>query len=426
MADRPQEAPPGSASRPLLTLAMIVRDGGQNLAPLLAGAGPWVDEIVIGDTGSRDGSTAVAMDAGARVLPLTWREDFARARNEVLDQCRGQWVLCLDADEQICAADWRGIREWAGALTASDCKQAGVFVTRNYLTDRYSRRGWTAVPANDPHALASGPAAAGYVATTKVRLFPNLPDVRFHGRIHETVEASLWEAGIPIVDVPWPVHHFGYLTRSEEKGRRYLHLAHLKTTEQPHNAQAWSELADCAVAAGDLSQALFAIDRSLVLDPSDPGRRLTAGWLLLETGDLVRADAQLAAVAGYPDVDDTIRAETAHLRAQVALREDRPEAAAALLAKALHYQPDNGNFLNTLGSLNLALGRAEAALRALLRARDLLPGQAAPCRNLALLYTAAGHHELAAAALAEADRRAGTGTPHPATSHENAPEPVCG
>ncbi len=398
---------PPAAARPtiLLTLAMIVRDGGQNLASLLAGAAPWVDEIVIGDTGSRDDSVAVARRHHAVVHEFAWHDDFSAARNQVLDHCHGAWILTLDADELLCSADWQALRAWVQAMDLEPQPQAGSIMTRNYLADRYSKRGWTPVPAVDPHALPDGPPAEGFVTTTKVRLFPNLAHVRFRGQIHETVELSLREAHVPIVALPWPVHHFGYLESRQQKNRHYLHLAHLKTTEQPHNAQAWAELADCANTQGDLRQALVAIERSLVLDPTDVGCRLTAGMLLFKAGDFVKAETHLATVSGSPDVETHLLAEAVHLRAQIAIKCERPQTAAPLLAVALRLFPDNGHYQNTLGTLHLLLGRGDDAYQALERSSTLLPHQAEPCLNLALLLEAADKPHLAAAQYAEALRR---------------------
>ncbi len=384
---------------------MIVRDGGQNLAPLLAGAAPWVDEIIVGDTGSEDDSVAVARQHGAGVHHIGWRDDFAWARNQVLNLCGGAWIVVLDADEQLASDDWRDLRTWVAVLASENRVRAGRIATRNYLPLRHSRRGWTPVPGDDPHALPDGAPSDGFVITSKVRVFPNRPEIRFRGAVHETVEASLWDAGVPIVDLTWPVHHFGYLEPRAGKDERYLHLAHLKTTEMPHDAQAWAELAECGIAVGDHNQALVAMERSLLLEPSSADRRLTCGWLLKETGDLDAAEEQLAAVAGLPGSDDLLVAEAAHLRAQLALGREDLHRATVLLAEALRLFPENGHFQNTLGSLNLALGRGDAARRALELAGRLLPHQVEPCLNLAAMYENCGEHELAGEQYAEALRR---------------------
>jgi len=409
----------------MLTLAMIVRDGGQNLADLLDGARPWVDEIVVGDTGSQDDSATVARDRGARVIHLSWQDDFAAARNAVLDCCTGHYILVLDADELVSQKDWQTLRDWVAGCHGSRQLAAADLGTRNYLPGRNGRRGWIPVPDPDPHALPGGPIAPGYVVTRKVRLFPNQPTMRFQGHIHETVEDSLMAAGIPIVELDTPVHHFGYLSSRQGKRAHYLHLAHLKTSRQPHSAQAWGELADCAIATGDLVQALVAVERSLNLDPTVAQNQLTAGWLLVNTEDFTRAEVYLAAVAGRPEVGTDLHAEAAHLRAQIAIRRERPQRAVQLLAVALRLYPDNGHYQNTLASLQLLLGRESAARDALVRACALLPDQAGPCLNLGMLMEATGDTAAAAPHYEEALRRDPENTGAAAGLERTRPSTVC-
>lgn len=391
-------------TEPLLSLAMIVRDGGQFLASLLDQARPWVDEIVIGDTGSRDDSPNIARSAGAEVLTVTWRDDFAAARNQVLAACRGEWILVLDADETLAEADWPRLRRWVEGCRDSGTLCGARFLTRNYVRSPFGNRDWQPLPDPDPSGLTSGPPATGFVPSAKVRLFPKRPGLRFQGCIHETVDGCLSETGLPIEDVPWPIHHFGLLQVDPGKALRYLALARRKTRDQPHDPSTWSELADCAIAAGDLDEALAAIDRALILDPGHPGMRLTAGWLLKEAGQLAQADIQLAAVAGNQGVTDGELAEASHLRAQIALDRDNPQAAASLLGVALRLSPRNGHYLNTLGVFNLQIGRGEQARQALEKARATLPDRPEPCLNLGLMYEAAGHPEQAAGHLRQALR----------------------
>jgi tetratricopeptide (TPR) repeat protein len=383
----PTEPPCGGSQ---LSLAMIVRDGGQKLASLLATARPWVAEIVVGDTGSRDGSPDVARDYGARVLTVPWTDDFAAARNAVLDACLGDWVLILDADETLAPGDWDAMRTWLDFADRQERAQAGRIVTRHYADQSASRRGWMPVPDPDPHGLPDGPPAAGYVTTAKVRLFPNLAGIRFRGRIRETVEASLWESHVAVVDLAWPVHDLGRLQPDRDKARYQLRLAHFKTNEQPHDAAAWAELAECALALDDRRQATVAIERSLALDPTAPDRHLTAGWVLFQDAEFGQADHHFTAIMDSPEVPPHLLAEAAHLRAQIALRQERPHDAAPLLAFAVRLFPTNGHYQHTLGTLNMRLGEAPAARRAFERAAALLPGEVAPLLNLAVLDREAG------------------------------------
>ncbi|MBK6734858.1 MAG: glycosyltransferase [bacterium] len=382
---------------PLLALAMIVRDGGQFLDSLLGSARPHVDEIVVVDTGSRDGSREAALAHGSRLLEFPWCDDFAAARNASLAATRARWILCLDADEQLAPADWHDLRATAAAWQENG-PAAGRIVTRNYLAEPWSRRGWEPVPADDPHALPDrpGPVAPGFVATTKIRLFPNHDRVRFRGRLHETVEASVRELGLPTTNLPVVVHHFGLLAPDAAKVARYLDLAHRKTAEQPADAGAWNELADCALAAGNQALALQAAERALTLAPDHVDARLTAGWLHKEAGAFARAEAHLLAVAGCATAGDGQFGQACHLRAQVAMLDGRSEAAGPLLMAALRLLPDDGHVHNTLGAWHLTCGRGEPARAALERAAAMLPHVPDPCLNLARMYEAAGHPVLAA------------------------------
>lgn len=80
---------------------MIVRDEAACLAECLASVRGFVDEMVVVDTGSADGTAAIAEAAGAVVHHLPWPGDFAAARNAALEWVRGDWVLVLDADERL-------------------------------------------------------------------------------------------------------------------------------------------------------------------------------------------------------------------------------------------------------------------------------------------------------------------------------------
>lgn len=381
----------------LLSLAMIVRDGGQFLGPLLAAAAGHCDELVVVDTGSTDDSCAVAAGHGARVLHRPWDDDFAAARNASLDACACRWVLCLDADEQLAPRDWELARQLAAQWDAGPAAAARI-LTRNYVREPWGRRGWTPVPAADPHALPGhgGPVAAGYVPTSKVRLFRNLPQVRFRGRLHETVEASLAACGMPVREAPIVVHHFGSLVEDRQKAARYLDLALLKAADQPGEAAAWKELSDAAMVAGDRATALRAAERALELEPGNAEARLTAGLLQKEAGALTRADAHLLAVAACPGAADAQLSLAFHLRAQVAMLDGRGESAGPLLLAALRLAPGDGHIHNTLGAWHLTGGRGEPARLALERAAALLPHLAEPCLNLGRLYEAAGQATLAA------------------------------
>ena len=85
----------------MLSLSMIVRNEETRLDACLASVKGFVDEMVVVDTGSEDRTVAIAEAAGARVEQIPWPGDFAPARNTALTFLSGEWVLVLDADEQL-------------------------------------------------------------------------------------------------------------------------------------------------------------------------------------------------------------------------------------------------------------------------------------------------------------------------------------
>lgn len=89
---------------------MIVRNGvADGITRAIKSTRPFVDEIVVYDTGSTDGTLKqierLASKSGApvRVERGEWRSDFAWAREQSLSLVSDEheWVLWLDADEEL-------------------------------------------------------------------------------------------------------------------------------------------------------------------------------------------------------------------------------------------------------------------------------------------------------------------------------------
>lgn len=128
---------------PLLSVGIIFKNEIRCLERCLKSLQPLKEqipcEIVMADTGSDDGSRAVAEKYADVVFDFPWVNDFAAARNAALDRCRGKWHLYIDCDEWLD----EDITELVRFLKQEqDPAMATVLVRqRNYWTwdfDRYS------------------------------------------------------------------------------------------------------------------------------------------------------------------------------------------------------------------------------------------------------------------------------------------------
>ena len=67
-----------------IALTMIVRNEARCLERCLRSAEPFVDRMLVLDTGSTDRTIEIAKDCGAEVFERRWTDDFAAARNAVI------------------------------------------------------------------------------------------------------------------------------------------------------------------------------------------------------------------------------------------------------------------------------------------------------------------------------------------------------
>ena len=84
---------------PLLSVAIITCDEERNLARTLASVS-FADEVIVVDSGSKDRTVEIAEAFGAKIFVREW-PGFAAQKNFAISQCKGDWVLSLDADEEM-------------------------------------------------------------------------------------------------------------------------------------------------------------------------------------------------------------------------------------------------------------------------------------------------------------------------------------
>jgi len=178
-----------------IAAVLIVRDEARCLRRCLDSVRPWVDRLVVVDTGSTDDSPAIAAACGAAVHHLRWPDDFARARNHALALADADWNLILDADESIVAGG-AAIRPWCDGPPR---------LGQVRIHSRYD-------------APAAGFSGAGDATSRSwiTRLIPR--GVRFAGHVHEQVVSTL-----PRAQVAVEIDHDGYLDAqlARKRGRNH-------------------------------------------------------------------------------------------------------------------------------------------------------------------------------------------------------------
>jgi tetratricopeptide (TPR) repeat protein len=214
-----------------LSLCMIVRDEEQMLPRCLAAVAPAVDEIVIVDTGSSDGTVEIARSFGARVIEHPWTGSFAEARNVSFDAATGDWVMYLDADEILVGDDIPRLR----ALIGQTWREAFFIVETSYLGE-----------------LGTGAA----MVSVAPRIFRNRPGYRFTGRLHEQIFETL-PAHLPgrIGQTPVRIEHYGYLGSirdAKEKSRRNIEILAKQAVTAPETPFLHFNLGSEYCAAGDV------------------------------------------------------------------------------------------------------------------------------------------------------------------------------
>jgi len=220
--------------RPSLAAVLIVRDEARCLARCLDSVRPWVDRIMVLDTGSADDTIAIARACGAEVAELDWPDSFAEARNAALALADADWNLVIDADEWI---------------------EAGG----------EALRGWCAGPARLGRVCIVSEASGEAGTVTRNRITRLLPrGVRFVGRVHEQVVSDL-----PRADMDLTIGHDGYadaqLARKRERNRPLL-LAELG--DAPDDPYLHYQLGKDAQMRGDERAASGHFAMALTLSPT--------------------------------------------------------------------------------------------------------------------------------------------------------------
>src|SRR6478672_966497 len=107
----------------LLSVVIITYNEEANIGRTFASVQPLVadgkGEIIVVDSGSTDRTVEIAKSLGAKVFVEEWK-GFAAQKNSAIDKATGEWILSLDADEEVDAGLSEEIGWLLGAMAEWD------------------------------------------------------------------------------------------------------------------------------------------------------------------------------------------------------------------------------------------------------------------------------------------------------------------
>jgi len=267
-----------------LSLCMIVKNEARSLPACLDSVRDLACELIVVDTGSTDRTPHIAARYGAEVIPFDFTiVDFAAARNLAIATATGRWILMLDADETLDRPSASGL-ERLGHLD----ENAGYFLERhNHASD--SQRPFT-----------------DYV----VRLFPNRPNYRYRGRVHETIDSSILSGGGQLRESGIRIDHNFSSDRETRRRKNHWYIEILKEeiAADPSDDSRLDFLAAEYHQLEMFDEAAAIAERIARVRPLDARAHLFAGiYHLLFKPDLPRARADfmraLKLRPGYPEAE---------------------------------------------------------------------------------------------------------------------------
>ena len=190
-----------------LSVVIITFNEEANIGRTLGSVQPLVadgkGEIIVVDSGSTDRTVEIAKSFGAKVFFEEW-QGFATQKNSAIDKAQGDWILSLDADEEVSDGLTKEIEEICHSRAEDGFGSANGYwlKRRNYFLGRPLRRG-------------------GFWPDPKLRMFR-----RGMGRVESRAVHETFQVTGRLGELSYPILHHSYPTLSDyiEHMNRYSSL----------------------------------------------------------------------------------------------------------------------------------------------------------------------------------------------------------
>lgn len=174
-----------------LSLCMIVKDEEEFIENCLKSVQNVVDEIIIVDTGSTDNTVEIAKKYTDKIFYHQWEDDFSAVRNESIKHATGDWILILDADEELSQEGQKNLRL---LLTKPIMPTYFQLLIKNLKSSEKE----------------------DFMEHYMVRLFSNFYSIKYSGKIHEQLTPMAYYPILISEDLVF-IYHYGYKNEIIEK-----------------------------------------------------------------------------------------------------------------------------------------------------------------------------------------------------------------
>ena len=207
-----RQAAESVARRATISACLIVKNEEKLLPRCLDSIRDLVDEIILVDTGSEDDTLDIARKYGCVIHHFPWQGDFSSARNESLQRATQDWILVIDADEEVRPEEAWKIRRY---VSRPEAQVISISV--------YNQSPETG-------------AVSSFLPS--IRLFRRHLNLRYYGIVHNRLDVP---PEVPVTRTDVRLLHYGYdLTpeQLEHKKERTMHLLEKQLAEDPNDVYA--------------------------------------------------------------------------------------------------------------------------------------------------------------------------------------------
>ncbi|WP_448163015.1 tetratricopeptide repeat-containing glycosyltransferase family 2 protein [Bacillus mobilis] len=189
---------------PFLSACLIVKNEERMLKNCLESLKDVLEEVIVVDTGSTDATKEIAKEFTDKIYDFEWKNNFSEARNFAASKATGEWIMAIDADENVDSEQLKNVIE-------------EIKLHKNkfnaYLVEIISFSG-----------------EMGEITTVNqmARIYKNDGTVYYQSAIHEQLKPIKGDLMIALSSLK--VYHYGYLSnvvlRQDKKNRNFNILEH--------------------------------------------------------------------------------------------------------------------------------------------------------------------------------------------------------